>query len=155
MHICVMVNLNFPVYKFQLKNRENKPYIFDCIRKKWLALLPEEWVRQHCLMYLSETKKYPLSLINVEKKLLLNGLTKRYDLVVYDSNGNPQILVECKAPTIKITQASFDQIAQYNSSIKSPLLMVTNGINHYFCKIDSEKKSYQFLKELPDYSPPL
>jgi len=155
MHICDMVKLNFPVYKFQLKNKENKPFIFDRIRKKWLVLLPEEWVRQHCLMYLARTKKYPLSLINVEKKLVLNGLTKRYDLVVYDSYGAPQVLVECKAPNVKISQASFDQIAQYNSIINSPLLMVTNGINHYFCKIDSENNSYQFLKDLPEYSPSL
>ena len=150
-----MQTLNFKKYPLRLKNSENRWWIFDVIRKKFVVLQPEEWVRQHWVHHLIEEKGYPKSLINVEKKLVLNGLTKRYDLVVYDSYGAPQVLIECKAPNVKISQASFDQIAQYNSIINSPLLMVTNGINHYFCKINSENNSYQFLKDLPEYSPSL
>lgn len=148
-----MVQLNFPAYRFEIKNRENKPYILDRIRKKWVVLQPEEWVRQHCVAFLIETKKYPQSLINVEKKLMLNGKTKRYDVIVYSKQGTPQILIECKAPSVPITQESFDQIARYNMVLNSPYLMVTNGQDHFYCQISTEKAAYQFLKELPNYNP--
>ena len=107
-----MDTLNFPAYRFDLKNRENKPYIFDQIRKKWVLLQPEEWVRQHCISYLIESKAYPKSMINVEKKVLINGQSKRYDVIVYQSSGRPFLLIECKAPSISISQSSFDQIAR-------------------------------------------
>jgi hypothetical protein len=117
-----------------------------------VALTPEEWVRQHVVQFLLQQKKYPKSLINVEKLLKVNGLTKRYDVVVFNNDGSIFILVECKAPVIKITQNTFDQIARYNLTMNAANLMVTNGHHHYFCQMDFEKEKYNFLKELPDYT---
>ncbi len=146
-----MQKLNFPEFKFRFKNSENKTFIFDVVRKKFVLLTPEEWVRQHTLLFLHQIKKFPLSLINVEKKISLNGTIKRYDLVVYNTDGSILLLVECKAPQIEITQHTFDQIARYNLMLKSSFLMLTNGFNHYYCTMDYEKKQYHFLKEIPDY----
>jgi hypothetical protein len=126
--------------------------IFDEIRKKFIVLTAEEWVRQHVIQFLLEEKKYPISHINVEKVLKVNGLRKRYDIVVYKADGSICILIECKAPTIKIAQATFDQIARYNMTMNAQFLMVTNGLNHYFCKMDFENEKYQFLTELPNYT---
>ena len=148
-----MIQLNFPTYKFKLKNRENKPLVWDPVRKKWVVLQPEEWVRQHCIAFLLEDKKYPLELINVEKKIQLNGRSKRYDIIVFQPTGKPHILIECKSPTVSITQKSFDQIAKYNMALNSKYLMITNGIDHYFCQIDAAKAKYQFLKSLPIFKP--
>jgi hypothetical protein len=146
-----MQALNFPKLSFRIKNSENKHYIFDEIRKKFIVLQPEEWVRQHCVSYLIQYKKYPKSLINVEKELKVNGLSKRYDIVVYNSNGSIHLIVECKSPKITINQDAFDQIAQYNLTLNATFLMVTNGINHYYCAMDFEDERYQFLKDIPDY----
>ncbi len=146
-----MQQLNFPIYNFRFKNSENKVSIFDEIRKKFIILTPEEWVRQHVVRFLLEEKKYPKSLINVEKVLSVNGLRKRYDIVVFNPDGSIFVLVECKAPEIKTAQATFDQIARYNLALKAQFLMVTNGHNHYFCQMDFENEKYDFLKELPDY----
>lgn len=146
-----MEQLNFPSYSFRFKNSKNKVAIFDEIRKKFIILTPEEWVRQHVVHFLLKEKNYPKSLINVEKVLLVNTLRKRYDVVVYNPDGSILILIECKAATIKIAQATFDQIARYNMTLQSEYLMVTNGLNHYFCKMDFENEKYQFLNELPDY----
>ena len=146
-----MQKLNFQLYNFRFKNNENKVSIFDEIRKKFIILTPEEWVRQHVVQFLLEEKKYPKSLINVEKVLKINGLRKRYDVVVFNSDGSIFILIECKAPEIKITQATFDQIARYNMTMNAQFLMVTNGLNHYFCQMDFENEKYQFLPELPMY----
>ena len=112
-------------------------------------LTPEEWVRQHVVQYLLIEKKYPKSWINVEKVLKINGLTKRYDVVVFNNDGSILILVECKAPEVKISQHTFDQIARYNLTMKAQYLMVTNGQNHYFCQMDFDKEQYLFLKDLP------
>ncbi|MEZ4787820.1 MAG: type I restriction enzyme HsdR N-terminal domain-containing protein [Flavobacterium haoranii] len=144
-----MQKLNFSNYSFRFKNSENKTYIFDIIRKKFLLLTPEEWVRQHVLNYLIEDLKYPKSLINVEKLVNVNGLKRRYDIVVFKSDGSLFLLVECKAPEVQITQGTFDQIAQYNFVLKAENLMITNGLNHYFCQMDFENEKYVFLKELP------
>ncbi len=146
-----MQQLHFPPYNFTLKNRENKPYIFDRIRKKYISLTPEEWVRQHVIMFLLETHKYPKSLINVEKEFLVNGTKKRYDLVVFYPNGDIFLLVECKAPKVAITQNTFDQIARYNLKMNATYLMVTNGLDHYYCQMDYVSQQYHFLKELPAY----
>jgi predicted type IV restriction endonuclease len=146
-----MQKLNFPNYSFRFKNSENKVSIFDEIRKKFIILTPEEWVRQHVVRFLLEEKKYPKSLINVEKVLMVNGLRKRYDVVVFNPNGTIFILIECKAPEVKISQATFDQIARYNMTMEAEFLMVSNGLNHYFCIMDFENEKYEFLKELPDY----
>jgi type I site-specific restriction endonuclease len=146
-----MQQLNFPSYSFRFKNSENKVSIFDEIRKKFIILTPEEWVRQHVIRFLLEDKKFPKSLINVEKVLKVNGLRKRYDVVVYNSDGSILVLIECKAPEIKTAQATFDQIARYNMTLDAQFLMVTNGLNHYFCKMDFENEKYEFLTELPNY----
>ncbi|MCB0461899.1 MAG: type I restriction enzyme HsdR N-terminal domain-containing protein [Flavobacteriaceae bacterium] len=147
-----MQKLNFPTYSFRLKNRENKRFIFDDIRKKFVVLQPEEWVRQHCINYLVSHKNYPKTLINVEKELKINGLTKRYDIVVYNSDGSIHLIVECKSPKININQDTFDQIARYNLTLNATYLMVTNGINHYYCAMDFEAERYQFLKDIPHYA---
>ena len=147
-----MQQLNFPTYPFRIKNSENKLSIFDDIRKKFIVLTPEEWVRQHCVNFLMAEKKYPKSLINVEKELLINGRKKRYDIVVFNSDGSIKILIECKAPKVPITQKTFDQIAQYNLKLNADLLMVTNGLNHYYCQMDYNNERYQFLRDIPEYS---
>lgn len=144
-----MQPLQFPPYQFRFKNSENKVAIFDEIRKKFIILTPEEWVRQHVVQYLVHDKTYPKSWINVEKIIKLNGLTKRYDVVVFKPDGSIFLLVECKAPEIKINQHTFDQIARYNLALKADYLMVTNGLEHYFCQMDYENEHYHFLQELP------
>ncbi len=146
-----MQKLNFPDYQFRFKNSKNKIAIFDEIRKKFIILTPEEWVRQNVVRYLLEEKKYPKSLINVEKTLKINGLTKRYDVVIFNNDGSINVLIECKSTDIKISQTVFDQIARYNMTLKANYLMVTNGLNHYFCKIDFENEKYSFLESLPNY----
>jgi len=144
--------LNFPAFNFRFKNSENKVYIFDVIRKKFVVLQPEEWVRQHVVHYLISIKKYPLSLINVEKQLKVNSLSRRYDIVVFKPNGEIALLVECKAPQIAITQDTFDQIAKYNLQLQSNYLMVTNGMHHFYCKMDFEEEKYSFMQNIPDFS---
>lgn len=117
-----------------------------------MVLQPEEWVRQHVVHHLIHQKKYPISLINVEKQLVINDLKKRYDVVVFKPNGNINILVECKAPEITITQATFDQIARYNMQLDANYLMVTNGLNHFYCKANSTEDNYTFLRDIPDFN---
>ena len=112
-------------------------------------LTPEEWVRQHTVQYLIQENNYPISLINVEKQVKINGMSKRYDIVVFNSDGSIFLIVECKQPDVAISQSTFDQIARYNFTLKAEYLMVTNGLNHYFCQMDFEKEKYSFLKELP------
>lgn len=146
-----MQKLNFPDYTFRFKNSENKLAIFDGVRKKFVILTPEEWVRQHVVTFLLGDMQYPKSYLNVEKLLKINGLSKRYDIVVYNPDGSVFLLVECKAPSVAITQITFDQIARYNMAAKAQYMMVTNGINHYFCSMDYEQEKYIFLKELPEY----
>ena len=144
-----MKKLNFPVYSFRFKNSENKVAIFDEIRKKFILLTPEEWVRQHTVQFLLQDKKFPKSYINVEKLIKINNLSKRYDVVVFQPNGDILLLIECKAPEVPISQNTFDQIARYNLVLKAKYLMVTNGLNHYFCQMDFENEKYIFLNELP------
>jgi len=150
-----MQKLNFPAYEFQLKKQTDKVYIFDIIRKKFVVLTPEEWVRQHTLRYLIEEKKYPQNLIAVEKQLKINQTKRRFDIVVFNKNMQPEILVECKAPNIKITQITFDQANQYNWLLKAPYLFLTNGLKHYICQINFDENNYRFLPELPEKPAPL
>lgn len=147
-----MQELNFNKYSFRFKNRENKPLIFDVIRKKFLVLTPEEWVRQHTLQYLMQELNIPQSLINVEKQIKVHDTTKRYDIVVYNSDGSLHIIVECKAPKVKVTQSTFDQIARYNFALQASYLMITNGLEHYFCRMDYKEERYAFLENLPPYN---
>ena len=146
-----MQPLNFNKYDFRFRNTDDRVCIFDEIRRKFIVLTPEEWVRQHVVQYFLIEKKYPKSLINVEKILKINGITKRYDVVVFNRDGSIFILVECKAPEIKVSQMTFDQIARYNMTMKAQFLMVTNGQQHYFCQMDFEHEKYRFLSELPAY----
>ena len=146
-----MQKLNLPNYIFRLKSNENKTLIFDDLRKKYVALTPEEWVRQNFVQFLIEKKKYPVTLIAIEKQLLINNLKKRTDIVIFSSDGTPNIIVECKAPKIKIAQNTFDQIARYNLKLNANYLIVTNGLEHYFCKLDKESETYIFLKDIPNY----
>lgn len=147
-----MQQLNFKTYAFRFRNTGDTVSVFDEIRRKFIVLTPEEWVRQHVVHFLLHEMKYPKSLINVEKLLTINGLPKRYDVVVFNNDGSINILVECKAPQIKISQSVFDQIARYNMTMQSQFLMVTNGHNHYFCRMDYENEKYLFLENLPEYT---
>ena len=147
-----MEPLNFPKFNFRVKNTENQLRIFDIVRKKFVVLQPEEWVRQHVLHYLHFRKRYPLSHINVEKKLLVNGLNKRYDMIVFNRDASIELLVECKSPKTIIDQSTFDQIARYNLKVNSKFLMVTNGLAHYYCQLDVIDEKYRFLKDIPDFS---
>lgn len=146
-----MQKLNFSDYSFRFKNSENKVSVFDEIRKKFIVLTPEEWVRIHVVQFLIQEKNYPKSLINVEKLIRINTISKRYDIVVYQPNGEIFLLIECKKPDVSINQFVFDQIARYNLTLKAKYLMVTNGLNHYFCQMDFEQERYVFLKDIPDY----
>lgn len=146
-----MIDLSFPNYEFRIKNRHNKKYIFDQIRKKFVLLTHEEWVRQNCVMFLINEQKIPKGLINVEKKLEINRLTKRYDIIVYNTDGSVFLLVECKSTNIEITQETFNQIAIYNYEVAADFLMVTNGVQKYYCSIDYSNQCYKFVKDFPKY----
>ena len=147
----MMTKLNFPTYSFQLRTLDGQKEIFDPVRKRWMVLTPEEWVRQHVIFWLSDAKNYPLSLMAVEKQIKVNGMQKRCDLVCYDTLLTPMVIVECKAPEVKITQEVFDQAARYNLVIGSRYFLLTNGVQHFCCEIDYESQKWTFLKELPDY----
>ncbi|NLN32387.1 MAG: type I restriction enzyme HsdR N-terminal domain-containing protein [Flavobacteriaceae bacterium] len=142
--------LNFPEnYQFRFKQDENSVYIFCNTRKKWLILTPEEWVRQNLVHFLIQEKKYSQSAINTEIIVKVNGMKKRADVIVYKKE-KPFLIVECKSPSVPISQETFDQIARYNLEIGADYLMVTNGMNHYYCQMDMENQRYVFLPELPD-----
>lgn len=147
-----MLKLNFPDYSFRFKSNENKPLIFDVIRKKFVSLTDEEWVRQHVIQFLLTEKNYPASLLSVEKQLILHNTVKRYDIVIYNPDGSIHLIVECKSYSVSITQETFDQIARYNLSLNASFLMITNGIDHYFCQMDYNAKKYNFLKDIPFYT---
>jgi len=146
-----MHKLNLPSYQFKIKSSENKQLIFDRIRKKYVVLTPEEWVRQNFIEYLIFEKNYPISIIAVEKQLIINGLNKRFDILIFNTDGSSKIIVECKAPSVKITQDTFDQIARYNLKLNADFLIVTNGLTHFSCVLDTVNKQYIFLKEVPPY----
>ncbi|MCD6598306.1 MAG: type I restriction enzyme HsdR N-terminal domain-containing protein [Bacteroidales bacterium] len=146
-----MDKLNLPEYTFRVNNFKDQKWIFDPLRKKKVVLTPEEWVRQNFIQFLIQEKHYPEQLIKVEMGFKVNNLTKRSDILVYDRKGKPSLIVECKAPSVKVSQDVFDQIARYNISLKVDFLVVTNGMEHYCCKINHQKKSYQFLRNIPDF----
>ncbi|MCK5781596.1 MAG: type I restriction enzyme HsdR N-terminal domain-containing protein [Flavobacteriales bacterium] len=146
-----MQQLNLPKYNLRLKRKDDVIYIFDSIRKKYLVLTPEEWVRQNFIQYLIIDKSYPSSYFSIEKGIKVSNTQKRVDIAVYNKSREIEILVECKAPEVKITQKSFDQIARYNLTLNSKYLIVTNGITHYYAKMDLDKEKYIFLKDIPEY----
>ncbi|MFS2188338.1 type I restriction enzyme HsdR N-terminal domain-containing protein [Mucilaginibacter sp. Mucisp84] len=143
--------LNLPPYPFKISDDNGTLTLFDEIRKKTIIITPEEWVRQHFVQYLIKQKNYPRSLIKLEGGLKLNTLQKRTDIVVFNPAGQRILMVECKAPSVTIDQKTFDQIARYNMVHKVSLLAVSNGLQHYYCTIDHEKCTYQFIQELPGY----
>lgn len=144
------MKLTFAKYDFRIKKEGEQSFIFDMVRKRFVALTPEEWVRQHWLHYLIEERKYPRSLIAVEMQMQLNQLSKRCDIVVFNKKGQPELIVECKATGVKIAQHIFDQIARYNLTLRVKYLVVTNGNEHHCCEIDFENNSYHFLESLPE-----
>jgi hypothetical protein len=144
--------LNFPPSTFKLKEKDGMLLVLDVVRRKYVALTPEEWVRQNCLHYLRDVKKYPVSLMSVERGFKVNTLHLRYDLVAFNKKAEAVLLVECKAPGVNIDQQTFDQIAAYNLELKVPYLLVTNGQKHYCCVMDFVEKRYHFLKEVPAFS---
>ncbi|MGY5352926.1 type I restriction enzyme HsdR N-terminal domain-containing protein [Wenyingzhuangia sp. IMCC45533] len=146
-----MQKLNLPKVDLKFKSKENKLFIFDDFRKKDILLTPEEWVRQHFAYYLIRKKNYPKSLTVLEKELMLNNVKKRTDILIYNTQGTPEIIVECKAMSVNITQKVFDQIARYNLKLKANYLIVTNGLEHYFCQMDFTNQRYVFLKDIPNY----
>ena len=146
-----MEKLNLPTYNFNIKIEEQRKLIFDSIRKKYVVLTPEEWVRQNFISYLVEDKNYPKGLVAVEKKVDVNRMPQRSDIVLYNNKAIPIMIVECKAASVKISQDTFNQIARYNMRLQVPYLVVTNGLNHYCCQIDYENNSFKFIQEIPDY----
>ena len=146
-----MLHLSFPNYEFRLKEINQKRFIFDEIRKKYIELTPEEWVRQNCVKFLINDRKFKRNLISIEKRIKLNNTVKRFDILVHDNYGNCNLLVECKAPNVKINQDSFDQILRYNQVINAKFLMITNGIINYYCKINKLQNKIEFLKNIPVY----
>lgn len=147
-----MIQLNLPAYEFNITQKEGKYLIFDTYRRRWVKLNPEEWVRQNFVRYLVEEKHFPASLIAVEHSLKINRQDFRADAVVFSTDGKPLLLVECKAPEVKITQKVFEQIVRYNFQFQVDYLIVTNGISHFCCRINKMDLTYQFLAEIPEYN---
>jgi len=145
------MRLNLPEFEFRIIDKDGKKLIFDSSRKKFVVLTPEEWVRQNFVRFLTEMKSYPQQLITVEGSIRYNGLNRRFDVVVFDKSPAPIMIIECKAPEIKITDKVFEQIAGYNIKLQVEYLIVTNGLEHYCCKLDLKEKKYSFLSEIPDY----
>jgi len=149
-----MQHLNFPEYKFRLRKNESgqSSEIFDIVRKKYVSLTPEEWVRQHLLNFLITEKKYPASLLAVEKELSVAGIKKRTDVVVYARSAVPIMIAECKSPDIPLNQKVFDQVARYNIPLDVSFLLLTNGLVHYCCRMKHAEKKYEFVSEIPEFN---
>jgi predicted type IV restriction endonuclease len=146
-----MQQLNLPQYRFKIKSETQRKYIFDNIRRRYVLLTPEEWVRQHFTAWLVSEKKYPVPLIAVEMALKTVRMDRRADIVVFSRDGKPVMIIECKAPSIRISQKVFDQVARYNMNLKVDYLAVSNGMVHYCAKLDHEERTWFFLKEFPDF----
>ncbi|MDD2245488.1 MAG: type I restriction enzyme HsdR N-terminal domain-containing protein [Proteiniphilum sp.] len=146
-----MYELNLPSFDAKIRKSNNGNQIFDPLRRKYVALTPEEWVRQHFVNYLITEKNYPASLIANETEIKLNSLTLRCDTVIYNNNLKPMMIVEYKEPETTITQVVFDQAARYSSVLRVPYIVVSNGMRHYCCLIDYENRTYRYLLEIPGY----
>lgn len=146
-----MIQLNLPDYPIRLSGTQEHPSIFDILRRKYVALTPEEWVRQHFIHFLINQKNYPATLLANEIKLRVGNKTLRADSVLYDRELRPRMIVEYKAPHISITQKVFDQISTYNTLLHVDYLVVSNGLQHYCCKMDYDNQKYLFLEDIPDY----
>ena len=141
--------LNFPPYPFRIRNRDAVLQIWDNIRKKWLVLTPEEWVRQHFIRLLTTGYGIDPYRIVQEQTLRIDGFPYRADIVVYSRQAEPQMIVECKASTVELTQEVFNQVACYNIALGVPYLVITNGMKHYCCEIDRTTRTYRFIPEIP------
>ena len=146
-----MTRLNLPPFEIKLRGTKAQPQIFDILRKKYIALTPEEWVRQHFVHFLVEHKGYPAALMANEIQLKVGEKTLRADSVLYSRDLKPRMIIEYKAPHIPITQKVFDQISIYNMLLHVEYLVVSNGLQHYICKMDYNDKKYLFLEDIPDY----
>lgn len=147
-----MLSLNLPAYDTKITTRNGKNVIFDIIRRRYVALTPEEWVRQHFVHFLIAHKGYPPAFLANEVLLHLNGTRKRCDTVLYKTDLSARMIIEYKAPHVEITQEVFDQITRYNIVLKVDYLIVSNGIDHYCCKLDYRNNCYTFLKDIPEYT---
>ena len=148
----VLENLNLPSYPYKLKKVDDKIYIYDSLRRKYILLTPEEWVRQHFVHFLINHHQYPKSMIRLESSLKYNNLLKRTDIQIFGRDGNLLMIVECKAPYIELNQSVFEQAAQYNKTLKAKFLTITNGMKFYTCKTDWEKLEVEFLPDLPTFT---
>lgn len=146
-----MYQLNLPQYQFKIKKQENRLFVFDEQRKKYVALTPEEWVRQHFIRFLIEERGYPASLLAMEYQLDWNGMKKRCDTVLFSTDALPLLIIEFKAPHIPITQQVFDQVAVYNAKLNVQFFILSNGLEHYCCRIDTENTRYEYLPDIPFY----
>ena len=146
-----MFRLNLPQYEIKIGEKDGKRRIFDFLRRKYVALTPEEWVRQHFTHFLVEHKGYPKGLLGNEVELHVGEKRLRCDTVLHNQQGQPQMIIEYKAPTVQIQQKTFDQISAYNLLLKVDYLIVSNGLEHYCCRMDYEHQKYLFLRDIPDY----
>lgn len=143
--------LNLPEYAFRIKTEKGRQLIFDDVRKKFVVLTPEEWVRQHFIQFLNHEKYYPASLMAVEKKVNVNGHPRRFDLLIYHRDGHPLLIAEFKAPGVKISQDTFDQVVRYNMALQVEFVVISNGLQHFVCQLDYQNNSYTYLKEVPRF----
>jgi len=143
--------LNLPKTPLKLARVEGALKVQCLVRKRKIILTPEEWVRQHFIFFLHKNLDYPLSLMKVEKQILVNGLKKRFDIVAYNARGEMKVLVECKAARIELDASVFDQAARYNLNLKVPFLVITNGMKHYCAEVNTESKSISYLDNIPSY----
>jgi type I site-specific restriction endonuclease len=147
-----MLQLNLPQYSFRIKKQNEKLVIFDSQRKRYVALTPEEWVRQNFIHFLIEEKGYPAAYLAIEKQLNMNGMKKRCDAILYNEHAQPFLIIELKAPNVAISQATFDQVAVYNAKLKVDFFIISNGIEHFCCKVNLETARYEFFPEIPDFN---
>ena len=148
---CHMIDLNFPGYQFFVRGEGRSQEIFDPISQKYVVLTPEEWVRQHLVQYLVQDKGAPIGLLRREIQLRLNGVRLRADVVAYDRSGRPVIVAECKAPHVELNQATFDQVGRYNKKLRARYVIITNGLSHYFCRVNHALRSLHFIDDLPGF----
>ncbi|MBI9033732.1 MAG: type I restriction enzyme HsdR N-terminal domain-containing protein [Bacteroidales bacterium] len=147
-----MQKLNLPKYPLRLREKEERKEIYDIIRRRYYVLTPEEWVRQHIVHYFIHEKKVPKSLISVERSLRVNGLLKRTDVVIYArGTAKPLMIIECKAPQIKVSENVFHQAVRYNMTLNASYLYMTNGLDHYCCKVDYQTNKLIFIKDIPEF----
>ncbi|HLP74386.1 MAG TPA: type I restriction enzyme HsdR N-terminal domain-containing protein [Bacteroidales bacterium] len=146
-----MKQLNLPPYTFKITGTEGNEMILDPIRRKYVRLTPEEWVRQNFVRYLVSEGKYPPGLLGIEVNFILNKLRRRVDILVHNRFGKPVMIVECKEPGVKIDDKVFEQIVTYNLGLKVPFIVVTNGLVHYACRVKTDETGYDFLNVIPLY----